>query len=161
MKVTINNEQTNNKLLEYEETFWTGKRTIIYNGVALTKIKRNDYEYRQDGIVEQFIIKGNQLIGVGINMFGKTVEIVRKLLWYEIVLSMLIFMSCLVFGMITKTVIASAFVGGIGGGLAFTNAITIRQIDKWYLKIIVSIQILAISLLLSYIVACMMFKVVI
>jgi len=159
MKVTINNEQTNNKVLEFEESFWTGKRTIIYDGVVLTKIKRNIYEYRKDDIVEQFVVKGNQLIGVTINMFGQTVEILRKLLWYEIVLSLSIFVSCLIFGIVAKNVIASAFVGGIGGGLAFTNAIIIRQIDKWYLKVIISIQILTISLLLSYIVAGMLFKV--
>lgn len=161
MKVTINNEQTNNKVLEFEESFWTGKRTIIYDGVVLTKIKRSVYEYKKDDVVEKFTIKGNQLIGITINMFGKTLEVERKLTWYEIVLSLSILVACLTFGIITKSVIAGAFVGGIGGGLAFTNAIIIRQIDKWYLKVIVSLQLLAISLLLSYIIACMIFKVVI
>ena len=161
MKVTINNEQTNNKVLEFEESFWTGKRTIVYDGVILTKIKRSVYEYKKDDVVEKFTIKGNQLIGITMNMFGKTVEVERKLTWYEIVLSLSILVECLTFGIITKSLIAGAFVGGIGGGLAFTNAIIIRQIDKWYLKVIVSIQLLAIALLLSYIIACMIFKAVI
>ena len=39
MKVIINNEQTKNKELYYEEGFWTGKRTIKYNNILLTKIK--------------------------------------------------------------------------------------------------------------------------
>lgn len=158
MKVTINNEQTNNKVLEFEESFWTGKRTIVYDGVILTKIKRSVYEYKKDDVVEKFTIKGNQLIGITINAFGQTIEVARKLTWYEIVLSLSILVACLTFGIITKSVIAGAFVGGIGGGLAFTNAMIVRQIDKWYLKVIISIEILVTALLLSYIVAGMIFK---
>ena len=45
MKIVINNEQTKNKELYYEEGFWTGKRTITYNGILLKKIKMNLYEY--------------------------------------------------------------------------------------------------------------------
>ena len=161
MKVTVNNEQTNNKTLEFEESFWTGKRTIIYDGVTLTKIKRNIYEYRKDDIVEQFTIKGNQLIGITVNAFGQTIEVERKLTWHEITLSLAIFTACLILGIVAKSVLASAFVGGIGGGLAFTNAIIVRQIDKWYLKVIISIEILTIALLLGYIVAGMIFKVMI
>ena len=151
MKITINNEQTNNKVLEFEESFWTGKRTIIYDGVMLTKIKRNIYEYRKDDVIEQFIIKGNQLIGITITMFDKVVEIARKLTWYEIVLFLLVIIPCLFCG---------AIGGAIGGALGFTNVVTIRQIDKWYLKVIVSVQFLVIALLLSYIVACMIFKII-
>ena len=158
MKVTINNEQTNNKVLEFEESFWTGKRTIVYDGVILTKIKRSVYEYKKDDVVEKFTIKGNQLIGITINAFGQTIEVARKLTWYEIVLSLSILVACLTFGIITKSVIAGAFVGGIGGGLAFTNAMIVRQIDKWYLKVIISIEILVTALLLSYIVAGIIFK---
>ena len=151
MKVAINNEQTNNKLLEYEENAWSGKRTIMYDGIVLTKIKRNIYEYKKDDITEQFVVKGNQLIGITINMFGQTVEIARKLTWYEIVMAILVFAPCILFG---------AIGGAIGGALGFTNVVTIRQIDKWYLKVIVSVQFLVIALLLSYIVACMIFKII-
>ena len=152
MKVTINNEQTNNKVLAFEEGFWTGKRTIIYDGVILTKIKRNIYEYKKDDITEQLIVKGNQLMGITINMFGQTVEIARKLTWYEIVMAILVFAPCILFG---------AIGGAIGGALGFTNLIIIRQVDKVYVKIILSIQFLVIGLLLSYIIACMILKILI
>ena len=45
------------------------------------------YEYKDGDITEQFEIKGNQLIGITIKMFGNTVEIARKLTWYEIVMA--------------------------------------------------------------------------
>ena len=67
-------------------------------------------------------------------------------------MSLLVIIPCLFCG---------AIGGAIGGALGFTNVVTIRQIDKWYLKVIISIQFLAIALLLSYIVACMIFKVVV
>lgn len=149
MKITINNEQTNNKVLEFEESFWTGKRSIIYDGVTLTKIKRNLYEYKQDDVVEQFQIKGNQMIGIIINMFGQEVEILRKLTWYEIVMAVLVLAPCVLFG---------AIGGAIGGALGFTNLVIIRQVDKIYLKVIISIQFMIVGLLLSYIIACMVLK---
>lgn len=152
MKIIINNEQTNNKQLEYEESAWTGRRTIIYDGVVLTKIKHNIYEYKKESAIEKFIIKGNQLIGITVNAFGKDIEVARKLMWYEIVLSLLVIMPCLLCG---------AIGGAIGGGLGFVNVTIIRQLNKWYIKVIVSIQFLILALLLCYIIACMIFKVVI
>ena len=41
MQIVINNEQTNNKDLEYEEGFWTGKKTIKYNGITLKRAISN------------------------------------------------------------------------------------------------------------------------
>lgn len=149
MKIILNNGQTKNKELCYEEGFWTGKRTIAYNGVSLTKIKRNIYEYKDGETLEQFEIKGNQLIGVTIKMFGNDVEVARKLTWYEIVMSLMVFIPCILFG---------AIGGAFGGGLGFTNLTIIRNVDKWWLKLIISLQFAIIALLLSYIFAYLILK---
>ena len=149
MKTTINNEQTKNKELYYEEGFWTGKRTITYDGVNLTKIKRNLYEYQDGENTEQFEIKGNQLMGVTINMFGNDVEVSRKLTWYEFVMSIFVFIPCVLFG---------AIGGAIGGLLGFTNLTIIRNVEKWWVKLIISIEFTTISLLLSYLLAFLVFK---
>lgn len=149
MKITINNEQTKNKELYYEENLWTGKKTIEYNGIVLTKVKRNLYEYKDGDISEQFKVKGNQLFGIIINMFGNAVEIARKLTWYEMVMSIFVFIPCILFG---------AIGGAIGGAFGFTNLTIIRNIDKWWLKLIISIQFTIIGLLLSYIFAFLILK---
>lgn len=149
MKLTLNNEQTKNKELYFEEGFWTGKRTIKYNNVILTKIKNNLYEYKNGEITEQFKIKGNQFFGLTINMFGNEIELTRKLFWYEIAMSLIVFIPCILFG---------AIGGAFGGGFGFTNLVIIRNIDKWWLKLIISIQFAAISLLLSYIFAYLILK---
>ena len=149
MKVIINNEQTKNKELYYEEGFWTGKRTIKYNGISLTKIKRNLYEYKEGETTENFEIKGNQLIGVTIKMFGNVVEIARKLTWYEIVMSLMVFIPCILFG---------AIGGAFGGGLGFINLAIIRNVDKLWLKLIISLQFAIVAFLMSYIFAYLILK---
>lgn len=150
MKVVIENQQTKNKPFTYEESFWTGKRTIYYDGKQLSKVKRNVYEYKNGEESQHFEIKGNQVIGVTVNMFGSSIEVLRKLTWLEILLSFLVLIPpCVLFGAI----------GGLfGGALGFTNIMVIRQIDKLYLKIIISVEFIAVTLLASYVVACMIFK---
>jgi len=149
MKVLLNNEKTKNKDLYFEEGFWTGKRKIVYDGITLTKIKRSIYEYENGDVKEQFVIKGNQLLGVNIQMFGEDVELTRKLTWYEIVLSVLVIAPCVLFG---------AIGGAIGGALGFTNATLIRKIDKLWLKILISIEFAVVGLLLSYLIAYMLLR---
>ncbi len=149
MKVVINNDNTNNKELCYEESFWTGKKTIKYNGVLLTKISKTIYEYSDGEIVEQFEVKGNQILGVTIKMFGNVVEILRKLMWYEIVMSVVVFIPCILFG---------AVGGAIGGALGFVNLVLIRNLKQWWIKLIFSIEFLLVSVLLSYIFAFLIFK---
>ncbi|MBR4406734.1 MAG: hypothetical protein IKT27_00265 [Clostridia bacterium] len=149
MKVIVKNEQTKNKELYYEEGFWTGKRTIKYNGISLTKIKRNLYEYKEGETTENFEIKGNQLIGVTIKMFGNVVEVARKLTWYEIVMSLMVFIPCILFG---------AIGGAFGCGLGFANLTIIRNLDKLWLKFIISLQFAIVALLMSYIFAYLILK---
>lgn len=80
---------------------------------------------------------------------AKDVEVSRKLTWYEIVLSILVFIPCILFG---------AVGGAVGGALGFTNIMVIRSLDKTWVKIVVSVEFIAISLLLSYVLAVLVFK---
>ena len=149
MKIIVNNEQTKNKELCYEEGFWTGKRTIKYDGVTLTKIKRNLYEYKNGESVEQFVVKGNPFYGITITMFGNNVEIVRRLTWYEIVMSVVVFVPGVLFG---------AVGGVIGALIGITNLIVIRKVNKWWLQLIISLVFTAVCLVLSYVVALLLLK---
>lgn len=149
MRIIVNNEQTKNKELCYEEGFWTGKRTIKYDGVTLTKIKRNLYEYKNGESVEQFEVKGNQFYGITITMFGNNVEIVRRLTWYEIVMSVVVFVPGMLFG---------AVGGVIGALIGITNLIVIRKVNKWWLQLIISLVFTAVCLVLSYVVALLLLK---
>ena len=146
MKVTINNENTNNIPLVYEEGFWTGKRNIVYDGETLVKKQRNVF---QDKAGNEVIVKGNQMFGLTISMFDKQAEVVRKLNWFEILFAVLIFAPCVLFG---------AIGGAIGGGFAGGYMLFIRKIEKLHFKIIISLLLIGITILLSYIFAYLVFK---
>lgn len=152
MKVIINNEKTQNKPLQYQEGFWSGKKTIIYDGVKLEKEKRNVYIYKKDNVKETVSVKGNQLYGINIVMFGQEIEILRKLLWWEYLLAVLVFAPGLLFG---------ALGGFIGGLLGICNLFFIRNFEKIYFKIIISVELSIISGLLSYVLAGLLLKLVI
>ncbi|MBR2053224.1 MAG: hypothetical protein IJ959_03610 [Clostridia bacterium] len=97
MKYIVNNQATQNKDLVYTEGFWSGKKTITYNSVELKKIEKNKFEYADGDKKEVFEIKGNSFLGVKINMFGQDVEVLRQLVWYEILLSVLVFLPGVIF----------------------------------------------------------------
>ncbi len=146
MKITLKNKETKNQLLEFEENFWMGRRTIKYNGIPLQRVKNNKFIYHSTEGAEEVIVRGNQFIGININMFGNEIALEHGLNWYEILLSALVFLPCFVFGLIG---------GLIGGILGATNLLIIKQIEKWYLKVIVAILLLSIGMLLSYTIAAL------
>lgn len=47
MKVSVQNETFG--VLTLDESFWTGKKNLSVNGVALQKSGKNVFEYEQDG----------------------------------------------------------------------------------------------------------------
>ena len=144
MKKVINNEYTKNQPLEFEENFWTGRRTITYAGIPLERVKNNKLIYSNGEQAEEITVKGNQFVGINLYMFGTEIAVERGLNWYEILMSVLVFLPCFLFGLIG---------GLIGGILGATNLLIVRQIDKWYLKVIVAVLFLTAGMLLSYVLA--------
>ena len=151
MKYIVNNNLTQNKELVYEESFWSGKKTVTYNTTPLTKIKRNVFEYQDGEKTETFEVKGNSFIGVKINMFGRDVEVLRQLVWYEILLSVLVLLPGILFG---------GMIGGfIAGVLGVLNLFIIRHLDKWYFKVLVTLGILAGEVLLLFVIGVILLKI--
>jgi hypothetical protein len=149
MKLIINNEQTKHKDLYFEESFWLGKRSLTYDGETLKKTGRNTFEYGDEDTTKVAKIKGNQIYGLTINIFEEDITIVRKLTWYEILMSLIILLPCFLFGA----------VGGLIGGIFFTIYYSfIRDINKLWVKIVLSIELAIIALILSYILAIMVFN---
>lgn len=149
MKVVINNEKTNNKPLEIEESFFTGKHKIKYDGNYLEEQSKNSFNLNNTKENNNVTIKGHQLWGVNVNLLNNDINVVNKLTWYEIVLSVLIFAPCLIFGWV------GLLIGLLMGCLGF---VTIRLLDNLTYKIVISVLLLAIGLLLSYILAVLVFK---
>ena len=144
MNCTLNNEQTKNKELIYEESFWSGKKVLKYDGVELKKISRNVFEYDNGTSKEQFEVVGNMVLGVTIKMFGSEVQVTRKVAWYELVMSLFVAMPCLILG--------GAIGGALGAIFGIINLFVIRNINKWWWKLLISIGFAGVSVAIDLIV---------
>ena len=165
MKIVINNEKTKNKELIYYENFWTGNRKICYDGTMLTKLTKNLFQYNNGEVTERFEIKGNVSYCLILKMFGQEIELVRKLAWWEIMLSVLPFVACLIFcfmsvqGSVLISALNGALCGAFGGGLSYFSSYLMRKVDKIYFKIIFAVLLFLVSLLISYIFSVLIFHV--
>ena len=150
MKISVNNAQTQNKEFVYEENIWTGKKKITYNGQILNKISRGKYEYKDGESAEIFEIKGNQFFGMKVVMFGQEVELIRQLVWYEILLSVLV---------IVPGIMCGAIGGFIAGILGVATFYLMRRLEKWPAKVGVALAILVAEVVLLFVVGWLVLKI--
>ncbi|MBR3791000.1 MAG: hypothetical protein IKK20_04285, partial [Clostridia bacterium] len=84
-------------------------------------------------------------------MFGQDVEVLRQLVWYEILLSVLVLLPGVIFG---------GMIGGmIGGVVGVANLFVIRHLDKWYLQVLTTVGILIAEVLLLFVVGVLLLKI--
>lgn len=112
--------------LVYNESAWTGKRTITIDGVAINSINKKLFN---DG-VNNYKIEGNQFSGISIVTNNETLVVLDKLNAFEIFLACIPFIMC--------------FIGGALGGLlgalaAIVNLSAIRACKNIFTSIVVSI----------------------
>ena len=150
MKETLQHEKYGQ--IEYEENFWTGKKSLSINGEALVKLTKNSF---QTASGEQINVKGNYLTGVSLAIGTDTVKLGQSLKWYEIVLSVLPFILIMVWGSSGNLceivpVVGGAVGGAVSGLFSVLNLIVIKGIKSIWLKILISVGILAVTFLICY-----------
>ena len=64
--------------VRYEESFWTGKKSLFLNGVPLTKLSKTEFEYAKDEVVMKFSLNGSVLSGVNVVVNGARYELLQK-----------------------------------------------------------------------------------
>ena len=137
----------------YEESIWTGRRQMSFNGQPLVKVSKNLFR-TQDGAISAEIL-GNYLSGEKLRIGTETVPLVPPLKWYEIVFSALIFLVILVWGNSAALcaivpVIGGALGGAISGAMTVVNLFLVKQIKSPAVKILVSLAILAGTFLICF-----------
>ncbi len=139
----------------YEESFWTGKRKIVLNGMEMTKEVGRTYTcpYGEEEIRAK--VKGNFLIGVKMKIEDDTVVLVQRAKWYEILLSVLIPVIVFLSGNKIVPIFNGALVGGFTGAFAGAGMIAciflIKKMNSHIaLKFFVWFGILLAVFLLSY-----------
>ena len=105
--------------LEYEESFWLGKRTLTQNGKALEKHGKNEYLLTDGETEHRATLQGGAVKGVYLEMAdGERISFTPALRVYEIVFAVLIFGFMVVWGNSVKLCTIIPMVGGaLGGGI--------------------------------------------
>ena len=114
----------------YEESFWTGKRSLIIGGAPAEKRTKTEYVFGDDKTLVS--IKGNYLYGISLVIKGETIEITPKPRWYEIAVSVIPFVLAIVWGNSPELCAILPMLGGaIGGGLGALFGLTaLMQMKK-------------------------------
>ena len=156
MKVSVQNETFG--VLTLDESFWTGKKNLSVNGVALQKSGKNVFEYEQDGQKYTVILKGNFLTGATLWIGDQTIRMTEKPAWYEIASSVFIFVFILVWGNVPPLIDVLPLVGGAIGGLvsavcAFVNLFLMKSTKNVLLKLLIFVLCFGVTILLCWLIA--------
>lgn len=145
--------------ITYEESFWTGKKTLYINNEELEKYCKNIYVHKDnDGTEITVVIKGNLYTGLSLIINNEKVEISPKLKWYEMIFSLLPFVLIMIWGNVPSLCaifpIVGGAIGGIVGGIAtiLTGAF-IRKTDNLIFKFAISLIATVASFLICFVIA--------
>lgn len=133
MTETVNNETTNGKELAYTESFWTGRRSLSYDGKELKRESNKKFVLEGEGGNTEFQVSGNIFKGVNVSapVFSEPINVVRKLTTLEYILAILVFIPGVIFG---------AIGGAVGGLIACANLYIMPKVETLWLKIVIAVE---------------------
>lgn len=145
MKQTIQHETYGE--IHYEESFWTGKKSVSIGGTPLEKVSKKEFRLQDGSLVK---ISGNFLQGASLDINGETIRLTPKLKWYEIVLCILPFILVVTWGNIPALcaivpIVGGAIGGAIGGLFCALGLFGIRSVKPIWLKIIIALVSLGVT----------------
>ena len=152
--------------ITYEESFWSGKCTIQFDGKYLEKTgKKAFFMAQEDGAGIHVAVQGNFITGVKLNINGEEVQVVTPIKWYELALSIPIFVLILCWGNSVALCNIVPVVGGAIGGfisalLAMANVVIIKRIKNIGLKILISVGMLGLTFLICWLCALALLSVI-
>lgn len=124
MRVRINDERTGNSPLVYNESFWTGKREVMYNGALCSKISKSEFAYNnEDGEFKTIYIKGNQFVGLKLIINNNEIVLVETTKWYIWLLAILTTILEMLF-------IFGGLIGGAISGVLFCLKLLLSKKGK-------------------------------
>ncbi|MGM9858297.1 MAG: hypothetical protein ACI311_03505 [Bacilli bacterium] len=139
----------------YEESFWTGKKSLSFNGTPLTKVDKRTFKTvlkdENNEEKETFItVRGSFISGTFLDFNKTSIEIYPKLKWYEIILCLLPFILDLIWGNSVTLCSIIPVVGGAIGGLisalfSFLSVFLMRKTSNILVKIAIALAVLLAS----------------
>ena len=139
----------------YDESFWTGKKTITLNGQVATKVDKNTYVTANG---QTITIKGGFFTGSSATISGETVVLVPPFKWYEYVMALLPIVFVLIWGNVPALVEVFPIVGGAIGGMisaifGLCDLLIFSKLKNVLVKIVVALAMFAACLLVCYLIA--------
>ncbi|MDE7439714.1 MAG: hypothetical protein K2N23_04325 [Clostridia bacterium] len=145
MKEVIQNEIYGE--IVYEESFWTGKKTLTISGVAANKISKKEFRL-PDG--RTATVQGNFLQGACLLVESESIRLTPKIKWYEIALAIIPFLLIMVWGNVVALCEIVPVVGGaIGGGLSalfsVAGLVLIKRVKPIWLKALIALAVTGVT----------------
>ncbi|MBO5328208.1 MAG: hypothetical protein J6B04_03450 [Clostridia bacterium] len=134
----------------YEESFWTGKKSLTVNGRQLQKINKKTFSYAEGDVSNVAVISGNFISGTKLLINGEVVQITPPAKWYEYAMSIAIFVLIMVWGNSVALcsilpVVGGAIGGAISGVFTILNLVLIKKTNNILLKLLISLGFMAIT----------------
>jgi hypothetical protein len=149
--------------IRLEEGFWTSKKLVSINGVALKqigKMRRGQctYEYETEEGTKQVTAKGAFTTGIQLTIDGETIQMDKGAAWYEFAACALMWIVMLVWGIVPNLYAIWPVLGGALGGalhaiLALTAMLGMKSTKNIALKFAIWIGVFIGSMILSGILA--------
>lgn len=145
MKTVVQNEKYGEFVVD--ENVWTGKIKVFLNGKELAKVDKTRFLIEEKKYID---FTGNSIKGLYMTVDNQTTQVTAPAKWYEIALSVLIFVVILIWGnSLTLCSIVPVVGGAIGGGLsamlAVVNLFVMRGIKNVALKLLAFVGIFAVT----------------
>ena len=140
--------------LVYNESFWTGKKTLTVNGVDAQSISKK--EYMING--KKALLKGNYFTGINLYIEGEPVRLSPKPKWYEIFFAIFPLVFLLTWGNSASLcaifpVVGGALGGALGGIALFVSLFFMKKQKTPLVKVLIGAAIVAITILVAFILA--------
>lgn len=141
----------------YEESVWTGKKSLSINGVNANKLSKTNFEYVKDETVMRFTLEGNMLRGVNLVVNGAKYEMLQKTAWYEYIVSFIGLAFILIWGNVPALCEIFPVVGGAIGGLfgalgAVLGIYMMRVSNKPVIRLLIGLAGSAIAVLICFLI---------
>ena len=143
--------------IDYTENIWTGKRQLQINGETLAKRSGKSFILQQEEGETRCYIKGNFISGIRLLIGEDKIQLSRRAKWYELALSVFIWIFIIVWGNSAYLasilpIMGGAIGGAIAGFMAITNLNIIMQKTKVLAKILLTLCMLLAAYLAAYLI---------
>ena len=152
MKIVVNHPTYGE--IVYDESFWTGKKTLTVNGATCFAISKKEFMVGD----QKAYLNGNLYMGITLSVGQDVIVISPRPTWYEIVLAILPVAFLLTWGnspflCAIFPVVGGAIGGALGGAGSMLSLILMKNAKPIGKKLLIGVSIFVATLLVSFLLA--------